>query len=68
LQARGLTAGGTLGFALDVVLVAVVAGSLSALTYRLVEVSALRRKVSGPPVARREPEAALAQGQAEAAP
>ena len=44
LRENGLTAGGLGGLALNLALVATVAGALSALTYRYVERPALRRK------------------------
>jgi peptidoglycan/LPS O-acetylase OafA/YrhL len=44
LAGRGLTAGGWSGLALNVVLVLAVAGVLSALTYRLIEMPVLRRR------------------------
>ena len=47
LRENGLTAGGTAGLALNLLLVAVVAGGLSALTYRYVERPALRHKRRG---------------------
>ena len=46
LRARGLTADGAGGLLYNLVLTALVAGVLSALTYRFVEVPALRRKRS----------------------
>ena len=50
LRDHGLTAAGWEGLLLNLVLVSVVAGGLSYLTYRFVEVPALRRKRSaGPP-------------------
>lgn len=48
LREQGLTAGGWSGLALNLVVVAVVAGGLSALTYRFVERPALRRKRRSP--------------------
>ena len=47
LREHGLTAGGPAGLALNLVLVAIVAGGLSALTYRYVERPALRHKRRG---------------------
>jgi len=47
LREHGLTAGGASGLALNFVLVATVAGGLSALTYRYVERPALRHKRRG---------------------
>jgi peptidoglycan/LPS O-acetylase OafA/YrhL len=47
LREHGLTAGGWGGLAFNLLLVAVVAGGLSALTYRYVERPALRRKRRG---------------------
>lgn len=44
LREHGLTAGGWAGLALNLALVALVAGTLAALTYRYVERPALRRK------------------------
>jgi peptidoglycan/LPS O-acetylase OafA/YrhL len=54
LEAHGLTVGGWAGLLVNLVVVAVVAGGLSAVTYRFVERPALRRKrstrvVSTPP-------------------
>jgi peptidoglycan/LPS O-acetylase OafA/YrhL len=46
LQHRGLTFGGWTGLPINLVIVGVVAGGLSALTYRFVELPALRRKRS----------------------
>lgn len=48
LREQGLTAGGWPGLALNLMVVAVVAGGLSALTYRFVERPALRRKRRSP--------------------
>jgi peptidoglycan/LPS O-acetylase OafA/YrhL len=44
LATRGLTLDGRMGFGINVVMLALIAGALSALTYRFVELPALRRK------------------------
>jgi peptidoglycan/LPS O-acetylase OafA/YrhL len=46
LQHRGLTFGGWTGLPINLVIVGVIAGGLSALTYRFVELPALKRKLS----------------------
>jgi peptidoglycan/LPS O-acetylase OafA/YrhL len=68
LQLHGLTVGGTGGFFLNLVVISVVAGTLSALTYRFVEVPALRRKARQPSPDRRPVERDLQAAQLEAAP
>ena len=68
LQLHGLTAGGTGGFLLNLLMIAVVSGALSALTYRFVERPALRRKARPTAVDQRSVERELRVAQVEAAP
>jgi peptidoglycan/LPS O-acetylase OafA/YrhL len=68
LQLHGLTAGGTGGFFLNLLVIAVVAGILSVLTYRFIELPALRRKSRQPSAERRPVERELQAAQLEAAP
>jgi peptidoglycan/LPS O-acetylase OafA/YrhL len=68
LQIHGLTAGGVGGFVLNLFVLAAVSGALSAITYRYIELPALRRKHRGR-AGQREPAARdLQVGQASAAP
>jgi peptidoglycan/LPS O-acetylase OafA/YrhL len=68
LQVHGFTAGGTGGFFLNLLVIAVVAGILSALTYRFIELPALRRKARQPSAEQRPVERELQSAQLEAAP
>jgi peptidoglycan/LPS O-acetylase OafA/YrhL len=63
LRVHGLTLSGWLGLVANLLVIAVVAGTLSMLTYRLVEAPALRRKRATGAAARR-----MSPAQAEAAP
>jgi peptidoglycan/LPS O-acetylase OafA/YrhL len=74
LSYHGLTLGGAAGFVVNLVLLCTVTGALSAITYRYVELPALRRKfrsVARDPVPVEHPalpEQAAPPGQAQAAP
>lgn len=68
LQLHGLTAAGVGGFLLNLLVLATVSGVLSAITYRYIELPALRRKHRGRAAERDRTARELQVGQASAAP